>query len=426
MPNDAEKTPELKIIDHLKEIAEGQAKTAETLKAYDSRFDGIEKEAKEFRAMLDEKATQDKALAEQKRAIAAIRNGFESRGAVYLPDLEEQENKAGRKFSLARACQAIDRNNWNKAGLEKETFQETEKKAQALDPDSAGGYLVPAQVEEEVIGLLDNMAVFRAMGAFVMSGLRSSPLRIPRINSGATGYWVGESTAITDSSMAFEQISLMPRKSAALVILSNELVSDGGPGVEALVRQDIATRLALLQDLAFFRGSGSSNQPLGMANTSGINTVTLNATPSLNWLIDMIAELMTDNNFGGRLGWAMHSRTWKDLWKLQDTDGRNLIQPDLQAVSNTGGSPWTGRLWGIPYWITNQLPITLGGTSDESEMYLMRTDDIIIGEWGGLNLLRSEHYRFAEDDIAIRATQRVDIITRHPESVVLTNDVRTA
>ncbi len=51
------------------------------------------------------------------------------------------------------------------------------------------------------------------------------------------------------------------------------------------MRQDFAIALGLAVDLATLRGSGSENQPLGIANTPGINSVILGdngATPDFD------------------------------------------------------------------------------------------------------------------------------------------------
>ena len=68
-------------------------------------------------------------------------------------------------------------------------------------------------------------------------------------------------------------ITAQPKQVAALVKTSDRLLRMSNPSVEAVIKRDIALRLALKLDLAGLRGSGTSTQPRGVANTAGINTV---------------------------------------------------------------------------------------------------------------------------------------------------------
>ena len=82
------------------------------------------------------------------------------------------------------------------------------------------------------------------------------------------------------------------------------------PGAEAMMRQDLAVALGLAVDLATLRGSGSENQPLGIANTPGINTVILGtgtaAVPDFDTFTDMEYEVSVNNALRGNLGFVFH------------------------------------------------------------------------------------------------------------------------
>ena len=66
----------------------------------------------------------------------------------------------------------------------------------------------------------------------------------------------------------------------------------------SLIRNDFVALLADAIDTAAINGSGSSNQPTGILNTSGIGSVaggTNGASPTLDHLLDLKKEIAVDN-----------------------------------------------------------------------------------------------------------------------------------
>ena len=64
---------------------------------------------------------------------------------------------------------------------------------------------------------------------------------------------------------------------AGLATISNQLLADSNPAVDALVTADLAKRLVALEETAFLAGTGSG-QPLGILNTPGIGATPLTST----------------------------------------------------------------------------------------------------------------------------------------------------
>ena len=70
------------------------------------------------------------------------------------------------------------------------------------------------------------------------------------------------------------------------------------PDIEQLIRNDFVALLADAIDTAAINGSGSSNQPTSILNTSGIGSVaggTNGASPTLDHLLDLKKEIAVDN-----------------------------------------------------------------------------------------------------------------------------------
>ncbi len=348
---------------------------------------------------------------------------------VNLPGLEDEK----QQFSFFKAIWAMKSQNWDNAGFEKEIFENTRKRTMGgLGSGGAGAYIVPTIYIAELIELLRADAIVAALGATFLPDLQGSPIQIPRQSAGATGYWVGENAAITASDLTLEQLSLTPKKVAALVKLSNTLIKLSNPSAEALIRRDISSCLALQIDLKALRGDGTGGAPTGVASTASINTVAIGTNGgTLTWdhLLDMEYSLAEDNALKGKLGYAFHPALRRKLLKQKvaqysgDTSGEYIVAPTMSESIFQG---WLG----YPYKQTTQIPITLtkaAGTA-LTEIYFGNWSELIIGQWGGMELALSTETSdaFERDQTWVRVLQELDIAVRHPASFCLINDAASA
>jgi len=338
-----------------------------------------------------------------------------------LPGVNEQKEK----FSYLKAIGGISTGDWSNAGFEKEVFDNMKQKAQSIGSDTAGGYIVPTEQIMEIIDLLREKIVVASMGASIMDNLYGNPIEIPKQTGGTTVYWVGEGTSITESELTLGQITLSPKKVAAMVKMSNQFIRMAQPSGEALVRRDIASGIALEIDRVCLRGSGSASQPKGIANTDSINTYALSgAVPTFDTLINMEYEVELDKALNGKLGFIFHPAIKRTLIKSKvaqysgDTAGAYIIAPTSDAeLAN-----WVG----YPFKTTTQVPINLttGGGTNLTEIYFGNWEELIIGQWAGMQLMASKETSdaFQKDQTWIRIIQEVDVAVRHPESFCLCND----
>lgn len=349
-----------------------------------------------------------------------------------LPGVEDEG------FSFFRAIKAIRSGDWSEAGKEKEVFENTRRKAMGTADDVAGGYLVPGQAMPELIEMLLAESVVIESGARVITDLLGSPVTFPKQTGGATVYWVGDNMAITPSDLTFGQVKLTPHKAAALVQLSNSLLNQSNPSAEAVVRQDLAQGIGLAVDLAALRGPGSENQPLGIANIPGINTVTWGTGGngavlgnSLDLFEDMAYELAVDNALRGKLGFVFHHAVRRAMRKAkvpnfsEDAGGYPLIPAVIMA--SMAGDNALAEAIGYPFRLTTQVPVDLvqGNKSNCTEVYLGNWEDLLIGMWGGMTILASNvaGTAFATDQTWIRVILNVDVAVRHEASFCLCNDL---
>ncbi len=306
------------------------------------------------------------------------------------------------RFSFGRLFKAMSTKDWSGARYE--------KKALGEGTGSAGGYLVPEQHVSEVKDRITAQAVIRKAGATVYP-MNTDTLNIPKVAGGATAYWVGENTQITSSDQTFAQEQLVARTLAAMVRVSNQLLQDTSGAAEAAIRRDIAKVLALAEDVAFIEGDGTSNEPVGIINTSGVNEVTLGAnggTPSFDNIYEALYQVELNN--GAASAWIMHPRTKNTLRKIKDSNGQYIynVLPSLKEPDT---------LMGIPVYLTTQAPVnlTVGSSSDCSYIICGQFDEAIIGERQGMEFAVDQSgTAFEYYQSWIRAISRLDFTLRTP------------
>jgi len=139
--------------------------------------------------------------------------------------------------------------------------------------DTAGGTLVPAPAQGELITLLRNKAALMEAGSRVVPMPAQGSVSFPKQTGASTAYWVGENATITSSNITTGNLLLRAKKLAARVLIPNELFRYSSPAADALVREDLALQMQLGLDTAGLTGVGSDTTPKGVFNYT-INSYT--------------------------------------------------------------------------------------------------------------------------------------------------------
>jgi HK97 family phage major capsid protein len=214
---------------------------------------------------------------------------------------------------------------------------------------------------------------------------------------------------------------MSPHQASAFTIASNMLLNMSNPAAGNIIKNDMIQILGQLIDLAVLQGSGVSNQPQGIDNVSGINTVT--AGGALTWALieDFPYELDVDNAPSVKRAWIMHPRTLHNIRQLTTSNTPLFVgTPQAQPLTNDLAG---GGLIGYPVYTTTQIPIT-GGTGSDASVYFCDWNDVVLANWGGLEIVASSESgsSFQQNQTHIRAIHLVDVMVRHPVSCCLCND----
>lgn len=349
-------------------------------------------------------------------------------------------------FSLVRALNAALTGDWSKAGFEREVSQKLAKRSGrettgffmpsdiTMQRDTTPGYMVGQATQGgnlvatelrtgSFIDLLRAKAMVTRMGATVISGLVGN-VEIPRQTGASTTYWLAENGAPTESNATFDKVSLKPKTIGALSSISRNLLLQSSMNVEAFVRNELAVSLALGIDLAALCGTGTNNQPTGIANVSGICTVeggTNGGSLTFDKLIDMETQVATANADVTNMYYLCNAATIGFLKKIKNTTGDYIWKPITEAVRN--GFP--GEVNGYAVGRSNQVRSGLekGTAKNCHEIYFGNWADLLIGEWGFLEIDVNRYGdQWKSGGVEVRALQSIDIAVRHPKSFCLFSD----
>lgn len=291
----------------------------------------------------------------------------------------------------------------------------------------AGGALVIPEYAAEIIELLRSRTVVRAAGARTLP-MNNGTLTIRKHTAGSSAGYVGESRNISVTQPEVGQIELTSKKLAAIVPISNDLLTfTSGPSADEFVRDDLVTEISIREDRAFLRDNGEQHTPRGMRYWAvNQNISASNGTDPDDIeqdFKDMLNALETADVRLLRPAWFMHPTRKNHLAVLRHPGGGNHIFPGL-----TGPNP---NIWGYPVYVTTSLPNNLNG--DETEIMFADMADAIIGEVTGLSIVVDPsasyvdggemHSAFSRDETLVRAITRHDFAFRHRESIAVKTSV---
>lgn len=336
--------------------------------------------------------------------------------------------KEVRRFSLLNAVRAManptDRAAQNAAAFEFEAATEAAKRA-GVEPQ---GLYIPmdvmrswgqrdlntsddsAMVAEDYRGgdfidVLRNASSVMAAGATMLSGLKGD-VKIPRKSAASTAGWIStEGGAASESEPTFGQVTLAPKTLGAFTDITRLMMMQSSLDIEALIRNDLATAIALAIDNGALQGSGSSGQPTGIKNTSGINAPTAfaAANPTFAEVVAMETAVAEDNALLGNLAYILPASMYGALKTTAKDSGSG------QFVVEPGNT-----INGYRAIVSNQ--VTAG------DLYFGNFADLLVGMYGGLDITVDPYTASTSGTVRIVALQTCDVAVRHAVSFAVNND----
>ncbi len=307
------------------------------------------------------------------------------------------------------------------AEYSKETERRTGRKAggvfiplsaleKRVNTTSSAGQIIGTDYRpDQYIEPFRNRLLARQLGARVLTGLAGN-VDIPAYGSGVSSGWVAENGALTASGMTFGSKILTPKHVGSLAEMSRQLIQQSSPGIEQLLRDDMAFALAQAIDGAMILG-GSTNEPTGILATAGIQTASL-ATLDWDGILAMLEKIELVNGSAG--AWLTCPQV---ATKLRGT----LKSASAGASYLSEG----GRMADLSLNSTKQVPLNVTPTPDTGRLILGDFSQVMLGIWSELDILVNPYdsTAYARGGVLVRAMATCDIAIRHPNAFVVADDV---
>ncbi|KAF2991146.1 phage major capsid protein [Methylocystis sp. MJC1] len=462
----------------MKKIHELQAereKAYDAFKAHASKKDFSDADQPEYDRLKAEVEAKDGEIkrAKDAQALAAATAQPAPGQEIKVPAAVETDRYVKEKSiifgAVAKAIALGGGNIYNARTAAKDLYGENHPVTKALvtATGSAGGFIVPPDVANEIIELLRAKAVVRAAGPRNMPMPRGT-MTLPGQASPATASYGSETKTISPSQPSLRQIVASYKKLTALVPVSNDMMRYADPAVDAFVRDDLVKVLALREDLAFLLGDGTADSPRGFlsfangwvtqnggtagawsqsansvmavngadpANSTGGNFITSTSAYTLATVASeaggAINRLDAANVPADKRAWFFNPRIKNYLYNVQNSLGVYVYRDEM----NKG-------IWlNSPFFTSTQIPVNYwdaaGTNKDLSFVFLAEMSEAIVLDSMQMQLAVSQEgtyvdslgntiSAFQSDQTIIRAIAEHDFQLRHDQAVAVIQGVRWA
>jgi len=295
-----------------KKFGEELGQTKEKLEKYEAHFTAIEE--------------QQKALLAQKEAQEKFQKDMEDfREFMARQTRPGREMSAGSTTSLkgsdAKAFSAFLRKG-------RDYLTPEEVKGLATDSDSAGGYLLPTNLLNQIIELNVLMSPVRPICTQQTIGTGDA-LEVPKEGSTAfSSGWVTERASRTETTAGtFAKERIQAFELEACPYATQKMLDDGVFNIEQYIANKLAQQFAKIEGTAFINGTGVG-QPEGIFINSSVSTNVCTATNAFTGalLIDLLYLL--EEPYASNATWLTCRSNLGKIRQLSGTEGY-LWQPGI-------------------------------------------------------------------------------------------------
>jgi hypothetical protein len=248
-------------------------------------------------------------------------------------------------------------------------------------------------------------------GATMLDGLSNGNILLPRATASAGAGWYGEVGPIPSADQSLDNITLTPKLISGSTIVSNQLLRQSSPDIEAFIVRDISDAIAIAVDQAALFGAGSATVP------KGIMSYAANAVGSYAYGLRS-----ANQTFGGAATWASVLGFEKTL-----EDGRIFNDGSFAFVTSSATrTKWQqiAKVATYPEFLWQQRDDELDGRVNGRRavssaqmtgdiVLLGKFSEMLVGTWLGVELLVNNHTRAINAETIIQTTLLVDVGFRY-------------
>lgn len=256
-----------------------------------------------------------------------------------------------------------------------------------LSEGTGGTVLAPITYDQSMAAKLATLTTVRNLSRKVDIGSFSREFVYE--NGTATATWPGESTAATETTPTYTNITLTPKRLSAIVRVSNELIEDtgirGGPTVMAMVQEQFARVLAQTEEAALLPQTNVSGAPTSLFLTTSLPSQAASASAiTVDQIIDFVYKLPRQYRSHPSCAIVTSDSTLAALRKLAAAGGTaNYFWQNGYQNVGAGAAGEPDRIMGIPVHVSAAVPTIATGN------YIA-----MIGAWDYSIFASSQNFEF--------------------------------
>lgn len=291
----------------------------------------------------------------------------------------------------------------------------SEKRDLTAGTATTGQELVPTD-HRDFIPILRPKLMTESLGIRVLTGL-SGNIDMPKQTTTSTGNWEGETDPNAETTLGTGKVSLSPKRFSAFHDYSRQIMFQGSPDVEAMVRDDLSQMLAIEADRVVINGSGSG-QPTGIIQNADVNVVAIGTNggaPTWAHVVDCETQVSINNADMGTLAY------------LTTPGVRGKLKTTF-LDSGSGQFVWeknSSELNSYRAAVSTQVPsnLTKGSGTDLHAILYGDWSSYVFGQWGGFDILVDVFTQAGNAVVRVHANMFVDGNCRTGQSFSVIKDV---
>ena len=270
------------------------------------------------------------------------------------------------------------------------------------DSGAYGGALVQNQAPMMVDTLRPKLFI-EELGATVMTGLSGGNLPLIRKADFAMEF-LAEGAAITPQKKTYAGPTLAPKRAGGAVDITNQLIMQSSPDVEALVMAGLRNGFADLLNSAAINGAGGV-APTGILNYPGINESATTAAAAATWaLIQELQGLIEEDNATSQsLGWLIHPKLKSILKQIKVDAGSGIFLANNETID------------GIRYITTSLIPVLDDAGTDVYPLIYGDFSQLFVGQWGAMNIGINPYSADLSDSVRLVLNTHADVQIANPQ-----------
>ncbi|WP_195360325.1 phage major capsid protein [Odoribacter splanchnicus] len=279
-----------------------------------------------------------------------------------------------------------------------------------------GGHLTQTSAPTYIESLRANL-VMQKLGAKFLTGLVGTLSFVK--NSKVDIAWAGEAETVENEKTSFSLQEMKQKRLVITTAFTKDLLNQTSMDVEALIMNEMILAHAQGIDNAALNGAGDK-APLGILNLPGIGAVVIGDNGGeINWakVVGLETAISSKDAILGNLAYLTNPKVIGALKTTEKAAGTAKFLMETADMLN-----------GYNIVNTTLMPSDLkkGTGTNLSAMLFGNFSDVIVGQWGGLDIIVDPYTLKKSAQVEITMNAWHDVFVRHDESFAAIKDIKTA